>query len=171
MALAVGVVPPYAKLERRGDDRVTISVDHAGLESFLGVSETQTLHRTKDELPAEIDKDLPPWADTAIEVAVRMSSSPRFPRGRFMSAKIHVMHPPVAEMEARVAGSATWLAPVRTSVPGWEAKPPRPRSSRAPARRPLPAPISDVAYIPEPQVYVPPAPSTEKLNSDEDVPF
>ncbi|MBU1336035.1 MAG: hypothetical protein KJ944_08575 [Alphaproteobacteria bacterium] len=170
MAAANGLVTNGCKIIKQQDDRCTIQADDGGFHRFMATGRKHDLHRVRTGIVAEIDKDLPAWADTAIEVFVRTSASERFPRGRFMSARIHVIHPPLAELEARAAGSATWVAPIRTSVPGWEAKPPRPRSSRAPARRPLPAPISDVVYIPEPEIYVP-APSTEKLNSDEDVAF
>lgn len=167
-------MPDDHEVVKRSEDRTVVSVTEYGLRVMFGAHKQHTIHRVRSELVAEVDKDLPAWSDFAVEPAVRMSSSPKFPKGRFMSAKITILHPPVAELEARATDSATWLAPVRTSVPGWEKKPPRPRSHRAPARRLPPAPIESVAVLPDPvppSVVRPRAGETTVNLSDEDVAF
>lgn len=173
MALATGHVPVGAKLEKRIDTRVTVRMDQKAMTRFLGAGIRHSLYRIT-EIVGELERDLPAWADTIVECTMRSSASPKFPKGRFMYATIHVIHRPIAEMEALGAGTETWVAPVRTSVPGWEMKPPRPRSSRPQYNRPRAADISHIAYIPEPERPISPRTKPgegEKVDSNADFEF
>ncbi|HEY8578195.1 MAG TPA: hypothetical protein VIL88_17855 [Devosia sp.] len=170
MSAALGTVPFMVSVTARAEDRVTLKLNEDALKRLVGAPDRMTLHRVRTEVLPELDKDLPAWGEVVIEPAIRTTATPKHPRGRFLGASVTVVHPPLAELAALAEPSTRWIAPVRTSVPGWEKKPPRPRHLRAAARRPLPAPIADVVYIPEPEP-VPVRYDGPRINSDEDVAF